>query len=139
MNSKNIVRPLAAVAAALAIAGLAGCAAPAQRENMAAAPLASGKKLPYTVAVQTRGGQDTGALDSSNVSNADLKSAIESSIANSRLFKTVVQGKDGDYDLTVTVTQLTKPTFGGAFTVTLETGWSRVRTTDKSVVLRKAV
>ena len=139
MNMNNIARPFAAVAAALAIAGLAGCAAPAQRENMAAAPIASSKKLPYTVVVQTRGGQDTGAMDSSNVSNTDLKAAIESSIAQSHLFKSVVQGKDGDYDLTVTVTQLTKPSFGGAFTVSLETGWSLVRASDKSVALRKSI
>jgi hypothetical protein len=135
----NIVRPLAAVAAAVAIVGLAGCAAPAQRESMAAAPLAAGKKLPYTVAVQTRGGQETGAMDSSNVSNADLKAAIENSISQSHLFKSVVQGKDGDYDLTVTVTQLTKPTFGASFTVSLETAWSLVRVKDKAVVLRKSV
>jgi uncharacterized lipoprotein YajG len=125
---------------ALAVAALAGCAAaPAQKENMAASALPSMKKLPYTVTVETRGGQETGAMDSSNVSNADLKAAIESSITQTGLFKSVVPGKDGDYELTVSVTQLTKPMFGGAFTVTMETGWSLVRARDKSIVMRKAV
>lgn len=125
---------------ALAVAALAGCAAaPAQKEAMTATALPSTKKLPYTVTVETRGGQETGAMDSSNVSNADLKAAIEASITQSGLFKSVVPGKDGDYELSVTVTQLSKPVFGGAFTVTLETGWSLVRARDKSVVMRKAV
>jgi hypothetical protein len=138
-RTHNIARLLGSVLVAITVAGLAGCASPAHKENMTAAPLASTKKLPYSVSVDARGGQDTGAMDSSNISNADLKSAIETSITQSNLFKSVVQGKNGDYDLTVTVSQLTKPMFGGAFTVTLETGWSLVRTSDKSVVLRKAV
>jgi hypothetical protein len=132
-------RLLAALGIAAAIAGLAGCAAPAQKENMAAESIASTKKLPYSVSVETRGGADTGALDSSNVSNADLKAALETSITKTNLFKQVVQGRNGDYELTVTVTQLSKPLFGGAFTVTLETGWSLVKASDKSVVMRKAV
>ncbi|MFL6695268.1 MAG: hypothetical protein ACJ8GO_20150 [Ramlibacter sp.] len=138
-RAHRIARLLGSVVVALAVAGLAGCAAPAQKENMTAAPLATTKKLPYSVSVDTRGGLPTGAMDSSNVSNDDLKNAIESSITQSNLFRSVVQGRNGDYDLTVTVTQLSKPMFGGAFTVTLETGWSLVRASDKSVVLRKAV
>ena len=139
MIRNAFARLLSAAAVALAVAGLAGCAAPAQKENMEAAPLKSARKMPYSVAVDTRGGAETGAMDSSNVSNGDLKSAIESSITKSSLFKSVVQGRGADYELTVTVTQLSKPVFGGAFTVTLETGWSLVKVSDKSVVMRKAV
>lgn len=136
---QRIVRLAAAVAAAVALAGLAGCAAPAHQANMEAEALAPAKKLPYTVSVQTAGGQETGVMDSSNVSNADLKAAIENSITRTSLFKSVVQGRNGEYELNVTVTQLDKPLFGGAFTVTLETGWSLVRASDKSVVMRKAI
>jgi hypothetical protein len=139
MTGNRIARLIGAAAVTLAVLGLAGCATPAQKENMSATALPSSKKLPYTVSVETRGGQETGAMDSSNVSNADLKAAIESSITKSGLFKSVVPGKDGDYELSVTVTQLSKPVFGGAFTVTMETGWSLVRARDKSVVMRKAV
>ena len=137
--NKNITQRLATAALAVAVVLLAGCAAPAHKENMAAAPIASTKKLPYSVHVETKGGSETGVMDSSNVSSADLKAAIEASITKSNLFKSVVQGKGGDYDLTVTVTQLDKPIFGGAFTVTLETGWSLTKVSDKSVVMRKAV
>jgi len=135
----SITKRLGTAALAVAIVLLAGCAAPAHKENMAAAPVASTKKLPYSVHVEAKGGAETGVMDSSNVSSADLKAAIEASITKSNLFKSVVQGKDGDYDLTVTVTQLDKPLFGGAFTVTLETGWALTKVSDKSIVLRKAV
>jgi hypothetical protein len=119
---------------------LAGCATPAHKENMSAAPSTVVRKLPYSVAVETKGGSETGVMDSSNVSNADLKVALENSITKSSLFKSVLQGRNGaDYELTVTVSQLKKPMFGGAFTVTLETGWSLVKVSDKSIALRKAV
>jgi hypothetical protein len=139
MNWNTLARLVGTLGMAAAVAGLAGCAAPAMTENMAAAPIASSKKLPYSVSVDTRGGAATGAMDSSNVSNGDLKAAIETSIQQSNLFRSVVQGKTGDYELTVTVTQLTKPVFGASFTVTIETGWSLVRRSDQAVVLRKAV
>jgi hypothetical protein len=135
----NIARLFGAIVFAAAVAGLAGCATSAHKENMTAAPATIVKKLPYSVNVDAKGGAETGAMDSSNVSNADLKAAIESSITQSNLFKTVVQGKNGDYELTVTIAQLNKPLFGGAFTVTMETGWSLVKTSDKSVVMRKAI
>jgi ABC-type uncharacterized transport system auxiliary subunit len=139
MIRNMLLRWLALAATLAAVAVLAGCATAANRDNMAGAPLQSAKKLPYSVSVDARGGSGTGAMDSSNIANADLKAALESSITKSSLFKSVVQGRNGDYELTVTINQLQKPMFGGAFTVTLETGWSLVRTRDQQVVMRKAV
>lgn len=140
MRIRQAQRLGAAVVLSAAALLLGGCAAPAHKENMSAAPSAVTNKFPYTVQVDTRGGSDTGAMDSSNISNADLKSAIESSISQSGLFKSVVQGKNGgDYELSVSVTQLDKPVFGAAFTVTMEAGWTLVKASDKSVVMRKAI
>jgi hypothetical protein len=136
---KNIAQRWSALALCAAVLALAGCAAPAEKGNMAVAPIATTKKLPYSVAVTTRGGSETGAMDSSNVSNADLKAALEASITKSSLFKSVVQGKDGDYELSVTVTQLNKPVFGASFTVTMDAGWSLVKASDKSVAMRKSI
>lgn len=140
---RSIARAAGFAHAAALAAILAGCAAPAQKENMAvvapaptAAPM---RQLPYTVRVETKGGQETGATDSSNIGNADLKAAIEASITKSQLFKSVVQGQGGEYELTVTITRLDKPLFGASFTVTLETGWSLVRVSDKQPVLRKGI
>src|SRR5690349_14895240 len=101
MIGNKLARLAGTITLAVAVAVLAGCAAPAHKENMAAGAIATSKKLPYSVRVEAKGGNETGVMDSSNVSNADLKAAIESSITSSNLFKSVVQGKDGDYELTV--------------------------------------
>jgi len=78
----RIQRIALALALAAGAAVLAGCAAPAQKESMAPVALVPAKKHPFTVRVEPRGGAETGAMDSSNVSNADLKAAIEAAIAN---------------------------------------------------------
>lgn len=130
----------AAVALVLTMA-LGGCATPAGQQAMVAQPTAAlaARQHPYSVNVAVQGGSETGALDSSNIANADLKSAIEISIRESRLFKEVVQGKGGEYELAVSVIQLKKPLFGGTFTVELEAGWSLTRAGDRQVLLRKVV
>jgi ABC-type uncharacterized transport system auxiliary subunit len=121
-----------------AVLALGGCATGASKESMAVAPTVVLKKFTSSVKVEARGGSETGAMDSSNISNADLKSAIEASSASSGLFKTLSQ-TGGDYELTVNLTQLSKPIFGGAFTVDMETAWSLVKAADKSIVMRKVV
>ncbi len=123
----------------LAILQLAGCAAPANRDNMLAQNITFSKTHPYSVAVETKGGTETGAMDSSSISNADLKAALENSIVQSKLFKNIVQGKTGDYELTVSVTQLSKPMFGFDMKVELETAWTLVKTSDKSIAMQKVV
>lgn len=125
--------------ASILVLHLAGCASPASHEGMTAEAVAVSKKLPYSVSVETKGGSETGAMDSSNISNADLKAAIESSIVKSSLFKNVVQGKNGDYDLTVSVTDMSKPIFGMSFTVEMETAWSLIKRSDNSVAMRKVI
>lgn len=132
------------IKAGLAVAGLValmltGCSSPANREAMVPQDMVLVKHHPYTVQVQTSGGNDTGAMDSSNISNADLKAALEDSITQSKVFKSVVQGSGGEYELNVRVSSLTKPVFGATFTVELETAWSLTKTSDRSVVLRKSV
>lgn len=124
--------------AATCAALLAACSSPANREGMTP-PVATSKHHPYSLSVQTGGGAETGALDSSNISDADLKAAIEHSISQSKLFATVLQGNAGDYELSVRVASLSKPLFGLTFTVEMEAGWSLVRRSDRSVALRKSI
>lgn len=131
----QFARRFAILLLAASAAFLGGCAASPKRENMTAPAIASLKKHPFSVHVETRGG----AEDSSNVSNEELKAAIEESITKNAVFKSVTQGKEGDYELAVTVTQLDKPLFGASFTVTMETAWSLVKTSNKAVVMRKSV
>lgn len=94
---------------------------------------------PFSVRVQSTGGSDTGAMDSSNIADADLKSAIEDAVVRNKVFKSVVQGNEGDYELSVRVTSLTKPLIGFSFTVEMEAAWSLVKLSDRSVVMRKSV
>ncbi|PKO36967.1 MAG: hypothetical protein CVU33_15660 [Betaproteobacteria bacterium HGW-Betaproteobacteria-6] len=118
---------------------LGGCASPADRAAMTPQNLTVSKHYPYSLRVQTGGGAETGAMDSSNVSDADLKAAIEDAVVHSKLFTTIVQGSNGDYELSVRLTSLSKPVFGGTFTVDMETAWSLTKTSDRSVALRKSV
>ncbi len=136
------MRPRAATAAAVVAALLLGaCAAPAGPGAMTLPAAASAALRPHaaSVSVAVQGGSETGALDSSNIANGDLKAAIEASITQSRLFREVVQGRGGDCTLAVSVVQMSKPMFGGAFTVDLETAWSLTRAADGRVLLRQVV
>ena len=51
----------------------------------------------------------------------------------------MVQGRDGDYELAVRVSSLTKPLIGFTFTVEMEAAWTLVKVSDRSVALRKSV
>lgn len=118
---------------------LNGCASPVDRGAMVPGGFTASKHFPYSVSVRTGGGSATGAMDSSNIADADLQAAIEDAIRNSRLFTAIIQGSGGDYELGVNITQLNKPVFGATFTVQLETAWSLTKVADRSVVFRKAV
>lgn len=118
---------------------LAGCSTPASREGMVPQHAASGRHFAHSINVQASGGNDTGALDSSNISDGELKAAIEEAIVRQKLFAGVIQGNGGDYTLNVRVISLTKPLFGTTFTVELEMAWSLVRNADRHAVLRKSI
>ncbi|MFA5242822.1 MAG: hypothetical protein WC029_03410 [Sulfuricella sp.] len=124
---------------ALVVLALTGCASPANRGAMTPQGIVVSKHHPYTLNVQTGGGSETGAMDSSNISDADLKAAIEDAVMQSKLFESVIQGAGGDYILSVRVTTLSKPIFGATFTVEMETAWSLTKAADRSVVMRKSV
>lgn len=135
----TLIRKLALVGATIGVLNLVGCASPADRDAMTPQSVAVAKKHPYSVSVEAKGGAETGAMDSSNISNADLKAALESAIVKTGVFKNVVQGKNGDYDLTVSVVEMPKPIFGLTFTVNLEMAWSLVKRSDQSVAMRKVI
>lgn len=123
----------------LAAAGLTGCASPAERSAMVPASVSVAQKHDASVSVRTSGGSDTGAMDSSNIADPDLKAAIEEGISKHGLFKQIIQGKGADYELSVSIIQLDKPIFGASFTVTLEAGWTVTRLSDRNIVLRKSI
>jgi hypothetical protein len=124
---------------AVLVAALAGCSSPAERAAITPQNVVVAKQHLQSVTVRTAGGSETGVLDSSSISDTDLKAAIEDAVLGSRLFKTVIQGKGGDYELNVQIVNLRRPLVGASLSVEMETGWSLTRSSDRSVVLRKAV
>lgn len=118
---------------------LTACSSPAQREAMIPAAVRISTHHPHSVQVSVSGGSDTSALDSSNISDDDLKAALEDAITQTRLFQKVVQGSGGDYELSVRVSHVSKPMIGIALTVDIETAWSLTKRSDRSIVMRKAV
>ncbi len=119
-------------------AGLTGCASPAEKTAMVVS-LPAGQAHPYSVSIVTQGGNETGAVDIPSVSNEDLAGAIEESIVKSGLFREVVHGQTGDYILSVTITETTKPLWGTSFRVTMEAGWSLTSAKTRETVLRKVI
>lgn len=119
---------------------LAGCAAPADKQAMSVEKtMAVAKQHPYAVGVTVRGGTETTATSSSNIGDADLKAAIEASIKQTQVFREVVEGRNGQYELAVNVIQLSKPAFGFSFKVDMEAGWTLSRLSDNAIVFRKAI
>ncbi len=137
---KTPIRFAAAALLAATLVNLTGCATPANTQAMVSSPAKSLKQYPFSVSVTTTGGTETNSAGRSEISDADLKAAIEKSIAESKLFSQIVQKAGaGDYDLSVAVVQMDKPMFGTSFTITMETAWILTRSKDKQVVWRKAV
>ncbi len=94
---------------------------------------------PYSIHVLASGGAETGPLSGTNISDADLKSAIEAAVTQSKVFNSVVPTANGDYDLSVRVINLSKPLFGATLTVEMETAWTLIKVSDRSVKMRKSV
>ena len=130
---------LYAIAAVALITTLGGCASSANKDAMVASGLPGLHQHDRSVSVRTAGGAATTAMDSSNIADNDLKAAIEDSITQSKVFRTVVPGKDSDYDLAVAIVRLDKPMFGLTYTVDLETTWVLTKQSDRSIALKKAI
>jgi hypothetical protein len=118
---------LLALAAVAALLG--GCAAPMTHENMVPPTIATAKKHPGTVSIDVSGGASEGL----KVSNETLKKALTESITKSQAFSKVIEGSGGNYLLTVAISSLQQPMFGGAFTVKMEAGWTLKRASGQTV------
>lgn len=131
-------RILGMLAAALAVSILAGCASPASRESMSLPSFVTKQQFNKTVNVLVSGGSDTGAMESTNVSDQEFQAAIEDAINKSKLFKEVVSSNP-DLNLEVNISSLSKPSFGFTFEVQMETGWVLSRKSDNSVLMKKSI
>lgn len=118
---------------------LSSCASPASKDALIAHDIQKVQHHRKTVAINTQGGSETGALDSSNVSNSDFSKAIEESIIENGVFTQVIHGNEADYLLNVTIVSMSKPLFGGSFTVDMEAAWSLSDLKTKNYVTRESI
>ena len=121
------------------VIALSGCASPASKDAVVAHSVPITQHHQKTVSIQTQGGSETGAMDSSNISSSDLAKAIEESIVENRLFTQVIHGDGSDYLLNVTIVNMSKPMFGASFTVRMEVAWSLSEQKTKKVVMRDSI
>ncbi len=134
-----MIQKLKLVVFAVILTHLVGCASPANKDEITPKDLVLSQKINASVQVKTSGGSETGAMEGTNISDADLKAAIEQAISNTELFSKVVQVGDANYVLSVSITSLSKPVFGLTFKVNLETTWTLTNVATKKVELRKVV
>ena len=124
------LRSLKSVAALAAVACLAGCVTPMTRETLAVT-VPGVATIPGTVTVAAGGaGQPELPV---------LKGAVEDSIARTNLFRGVLQGSGGDFELTVFLWNVRSPAMGFSMTVDVEMAWTLVRASDKAVLLKKTI
>jgi len=135
-NNKSFILLLLLVGIAI---GLSGCASPASKDAMIAHDIPIVQHHRKTVAISTQGGSDTGALDSSNVSNSDFAKSIEESVIENGLFTRVIHDNGSDYLLNVTIINMSKPVFGGNLTVSMEAAWSLSDPITKKFVMRESI
>lgn len=137
--SRRITRLVVCASLLAATFVITGCATPPTSQAMTtASPVKVAKQHPYTVNVVTNGG--AGAVNHGIcVDDTEFKAALSSSIIESKLFREVVELNNAQYLLTTKVITLDKPMWGSSFTVTLETGWTLTRTSDKQVVFQQVI
>jgi hypothetical protein len=113
-----------------AVLVLAACASPTSRQALTPA-VTTTTHHPYTVQVKT------GSMVSVNISNDDMKAALEAAIIQNKLFKAVIPG--ADYELSVTVTGVSPQPVAGTPTVEMEAAWLLTKASDRSVAMRRSI
>jgi len=124
----------------LSVVGLlSGCSTLATKKAMVSkAPIIN--KHNFSVSVNTHGGEskDQIKFGSAGVANEDFKKAIEESIMNSGLF-TLITSNNPDYDINVTIFDLTRPNAGFGLTVAMEAAWSLTNKSNNKVEFKKSI
>lgn len=126
------------IAVSVATTILPGCSSHPMREDMTIPSLVVNKHHPYSLVVKANGGGESGLTKSKDIQDDDLKAAIEESIKQANLFKSVLPGPSGDYELTVRVINNTT-NFIGSINADVEATWSLEKMGDHTVVWRKSI
>ena len=129
-----------AITAMLACATLlAGCATPTSYEAMVPSSVDTARRHAQSVGISVTGGQETDAAGKPQISDDAFRQALTEAINRSRTFSRVVQGSGGDYVLTVALFGLDQPSFGFAFTVKMEAGWTLRRASGGAPVWQESI
>lgn len=118
---------------------LAGCSSPVSKEAVVVHSILGGVQHNKTVSITTQGGSETGAMDVPNISDVDLADAIKESIIENKIFTKVIQNGESDYQLNVSIINMSKPMFGASFTVQIEAAWSLIDLKTDKVVMRELI
>lgn len=136
---KTLRSTLLASSFAAVLLGLGGCATPVTHEALVPVSMQVAKHHDKSVAVTASGGSETSAAGKSQVSDAELQQAVATAIGQTKTFSKVVDGKNGDYILTVSIFNITQPSFGFSFTVTAEIGWTLTRADTGAKVWQESI
>lgn len=112
---------------------------PTTQEGMVLQSYDSPTKHQKTVKIEVRGGRSTDPMYLPQIANDTYQAALIDTINASRVFARVVQEKQADYLLQVTLISLDQPVIGGNFTVKMEAAWRLVRADTGEVVWRAPI
>lgn len=118
---------------------LAGCATPIAPQGMQAQSLTVQNRHPFSVSVQTTGGQPTNPLWVSKISSESFAEAIRDSISDSGLFRSVITTGDGDYSLDADIVSMSPPDAGFNMTANMTVSWKLTRVADKKIVFQDEI
>jgi hypothetical protein len=121
------------------VAVLGGCASAITSEALVPASISTAKKHPGTVSVAVDGGKETDSMGKPQVSNDAMRQALAEAITKSQTFSKVIEGSGGRYVLTVSMFNLDQPSFGAAFTVKMEAGWTLKRADTGATVWQESI
>ena len=104
-----------------AVSQLIGCTSPVPvSTEMIPVELVLNQHHPYSLKVNVEGG---GVEETLWISNVEFKKALEQSVLHSKVFSTIVDGEEADYQLDVFIGDIKLPMFGDAKTL-LEVVWN---------------
>lgn len=94
---------------------------------------------PQTASVSVTGGQETNPLLATKISDSSFENAVREALTRSRVFSQILQTKDADYNLEVSIVELGQPMGGLDMTATLTTQWKLFKRGEPNVVWNETI
>jgi len=91
-----------------------------------------------SVQIKVTGGHTGHAMQMPEISDEMFVKALETAVAQSKLFQEVAKGNTGDYQISANIFNLSAP-FWGRAPVSLEIAWQLFRKKDATLLWREAI